>query len=157
MKVQAIAGAALLAATLGSPVSQQVTPAGALAEAEARWQARKPAAYEFTIEVRCECSGQVRRPPGFRVAGTEAKPLQEMDAASRRFYDHYSTVEKLFAAIHRSITAGGYGIQVRYDPELGYPIVADLDPQRMVKDDELILRVTKFRRLVAHNLVSAAD
>jgi Family of unknown function (DUF6174) len=146
MDVQGMAATVLLAASLGSLVSQQKTPAGALAEAEARWQARKPTAYEFTIEVRCECSGQGRRPT-FRVAGTEAKPLQDLDAASRRFYDHYNTVEKLFAVIRRSLTAGGYSIQVRYDVELGYPTMADLDPQLMVKDDELSLRVTKFRKV----------
>jgi hypothetical protein len=146
MNVQGMAAAVLLVASLAFPVSPQKTPADALAEAEARWQARKPAAYEFTIEVRCECAGQGRRPT-FRVAGTEATPLQDLDAASRRFYDHYNTMEKLFAAIHRSLTAGGYRIQVRYDPELGYPVTADLDPQRMVKDDELILRVTKFRQV----------
>jgi hypothetical protein len=156
MNVSGVAASILLAASIGSSAAQQKTPAGALAEAEARWQARKPAAYEFTIAVRCECSGQGSRPT-FRVVGTEAQPLQDLEAASRRFYDHYNTVEKLFAAIRRSITVGEYKIQVRYEAEFGYPIVADLDPQRMVKDDELILRVTKFRRVEMPNPVSVKD
>ena len=62
-----------------------------------------------------------------------------------KVYERYNTVEKLFAAIRRSLSFGKYRMVVRYDADLGYPVVADLDPRFEVADDELVLKVTEFR------------
>jgi hypothetical protein len=48
------------------------------------------------------------------------------------------------------LNIGRYKIAVHYDSELGYPVVADLDPQREGADDELFFRVTNFRILTVH-------
>lgn len=58
---------------------------------------------------------------------------------------HYNTVEKLFAAIRRSLSFGKYRMLVQYHDALGYPVIADLDPKGDVIDDELVLKVTEFR------------
>jgi hypothetical protein len=140
---------ALMIGWLGFQAGAQPTPLQALAQAEARWQQRKPSAYEFHLEVRCFCDGLLQRPVGFHVDGNEARPLQDLEAAARMTYEYYDTIEKLFAAIRRSLARGEYKVLVEYDPDFGYPVNADLDPKKMTFDDELFFRVSEFRKIGA--------
>jgi hypothetical protein len=140
---------ALMIGWLGFQAGPQSTPLQALAQAEARWQQRKPAAYEFDIEVRCYCEGLLQRPVGFRVHGDEARPLQDLETAARVTYEYYDTIEKLFAAIRRSLARGEYKVLVEYDSDFGYPVKADLDPKEKTFDDEIFFRVSAFRKLGA--------
>jgi hypothetical protein len=138
---------ALMIGWLGFQAGPQSRALQALAQAEARWQQRKPSAYEFDIEVRCFCEGLLRRPVGFRVQGDEARPLEDLEAAARMTYEYYDTIEKLFAAIRRSLARGEYKVLVEYDPDFGYPVKADLDPKEKTFDDELLFRVSAFRKV----------
>ena len=137
----------LLACSLsvGSEQEQALSPYAALADAEARWKARKPKAYEFAVEVRCFCPGLATKPLRFAVTDGEPRLLESLGSFSPRVYDHYNTVEKLFAAIRGSFSQGRYKTVVQYHADLGYPLVADLNPSADVEDDELFLRVTDFK------------
>jgi hypothetical protein len=118
----------------------------ALADAEARWRARKPKAYEFAVEVRCFCPGLIiTTPPRFAVTDGEPRSLQKLEQYSQKTYDYFNTVEKLFAAIRLRFSEGRNKTVVQYHAELGYPLVVDLDPNANVADDELFLRVTDFK------------
>ena len=64
---------------------------------------------------------------------------------SQKVYDHFNTVEKLFAAIRGTFSRGRNKMVVQYHADLGYPLVADLDPNADVADDELFLMVTDFK------------
>jgi hypothetical protein len=141
----------VIAVAVVTGVGQQPTPSPTsaldeLARAEAKWQQRKPSAYEFAVEVQCFCLGLLQKPVSFRVDGTGSRPLQDLSDDSRRLYSYYETVEKLFAAVRRSLSQGQYRVNVEYDPELGYPIKADIDPRQYVADDELMFKVTAFRK-----------
>jgi hypothetical protein len=118
------------------------TPALALARAEAKWHAHGPASYEFGVILTCFCS-----PKGmnFRVVEGRVQFPDRANATTTRFHDAYGTIESLFAKIRQAIDAGGHRIDVKYHADLGYPIWADLDPRREIKDDELFIRVTAFR------------
>jgi hypothetical protein len=118
-----------------------------LGKAQQTWETRKPSSYEFTIEVRCFCPGTAKTPPVYRVTAGKSTVVGELDAISQHFYESYNTVEKLFAAINRSLDRGQDRSTVEYDGDLGFPVLADLDPARNVIDDELYLRVTNFRVL----------
>ncbi|MGB2712590.1 MAG: DUF6174 domain-containing protein [Vicinamibacterales bacterium] len=121
-------------------------PRARLAEAQKTWEASKPRSYEFTIEVRCFCVGISKTPPSFRVVDGSPSPLGELDPEGQHFYKTRNTIEKLFAAIDRSLPPyGETESTVQYDGALGFPQVADLDPQRESIDDELYFRVTGFR------------
>src|SRR5262245_60825873 len=128
-----------------SAQEQALSPDATLADAEARWRARKPKAYEFAVEVRCFCPGVARTPPRFSVTDGQPRSLQELALDSQRVYDHFNTVEKLFAAIRSTFSRGRNRTVVQYHPDLGYPLVADLDPNADVVDDELFLKVTDFK------------
>jgi hypothetical protein len=139
----------LLTVAMALPVSAQEdkTPATTLAEAEARWQARRPRAYEFAITLRCNCRGLTNPPPRFRVENGTTLALQELGPDAQRVYSFYDTVDELFAAIKRAMSFGQYKIAVEYHPELGYPLKADIDPRKDVFDDEMFLQVTDFRKV----------
>jgi hypothetical protein len=77
------------------------------------------------------------------------RPLEELEPSSQRVYEHYNTIDKLFAAIRRAITFGEYKIAVEYDADLGFPSKADVDPRERVGDDELFFKVTGFRKIQA--------
>jgi len=130
-----------------APRPLQADPSLALAKAEAQWQQHKLSAYEFLVEVRCFCPGLLQKPVAFRVTGATVHPVEEMDASSVRVYEHYNTIEKLFAAIRRAIAFGQYRIAVDYDADFGFPSNADLDPRQWVADDELFFKVTGFRKI----------
>jgi len=116
-----------------------------LAAAEARWAEGKPESYEFVVEVSCFC-GMQRPPPRFRVTGERSEPLQPFDSERfQQMYEPYNTVEKMFTAIRRAIEDGADGLDIRYDPTLGYPLLADLNFSMMMADEELRLRIVEFR------------
>jgi hypothetical protein len=143
-----VAGATLLVVgLLGIQVPAQRDPLDALAQAEARWQKVRPHSYEFDVEVRCFCVGLLQKPASFRVVGADVRPLQDLQPDARGTYGFYDTVEKLFAAIRRSLARGQYKVSIEYDPELGYPVKADVDSRERTFDDELFFRVTGFRRI----------
>lgn len=136
---------ALFAASHIDTSVQQKDLRVALADAQRRWEERRPSSYEFTIEVRCFCSGILKTPPRFRVTRGQPAAITELRAESEELYGSFDTVEKLFSALERSLSRGQYRSRVEYDEELGVPVKADLDPQRWVKDEELYFRVTGFR------------
>lgn len=117
----------------------------ALGDAQRKWEERRPSSYEFTIEVRCFCIGIERTPPTFRVTRGESVAITELSAESEKLYGSFNTVEKLFSALERSLSHGQHKSTVTYDEELGFPVKADLDPVRLLKDEELYFRVTGFR------------
>ena len=62
-----------------APPAAQLEASRALVAAEARWQANKPASYEFTINVMCFCK-LAPQPPTFRV-------VNEVPSVNRVVYD----------------------------------------------------------------------
>ena len=140
---QALALCVLLAVVPN--LAQQTDLRVGLQAARAKWQQRQPSVYEFTLEARCFCIGIAKMPPTFRVRNGEPSTLTELDRDSATFYSRRDTIDKLFAAIEWSLNRGQDNSIVRYDEEFGYPLLAELDPQRSVVDDELVLRVTNFR------------
>ena len=141
-------GALMLWTALAAGAGQADTPLGDVNKASALWAAHKPPAYEFTIEVRCFCV-LLDRPVSFRVQGDQSTTLVEIDAATQRTYAYYDTIDKLLEILRKTAARDPYKMVVSYDPERGYPMVADLDPKKLVVDDELYFRVTAFKPLPA--------
>ena len=125
--------------------AQKIDIRADLTKARATWQATRPSAYEFTIEVRCFCLGITKTAPSFQVVGDESSPVRALASDSERFYSSYNTIEKLFAAIEQSVSRGQYKSSVQFDEKFGFPAKADLDPRHEVIDEELYLRVIGFR------------
>jgi hypothetical protein len=134
--------AAFLAISL--PVFPQTDPiADALSKAEASWSRLKPAAYEFTIDVRCFCD-LAKTPPRFRVKRGAVTALTELTTNQRSTYGYFDTVEKIFQLLRRHLTRKPEKMIVYYDRDLAYPMSAEIDVRKEVKDDELEFYVTSL-------------
>ena len=158
MTLNPFGSAILIAATafLGRQAPQEVSPATALDQAEARWQARKPHAYQFNVEVRCFCPPSGKIPSLVRVVNGVTQKVEGLDAIAQGAYARHGSVEKLFETIRRSLSFGQYKVAVEYHRELGYPITADLDPRREYVDDELFFRVWDFKEVAAPSVEAEA-
>jgi|SRR5436190_22873833 hypothetical protein len=121
-------------------------PAVALQKAQATWAYSKPTIYQFTVEVRCFCA-VAGHPVSFRVSDGRSELLEPLDTFTRHTYEYYDTMDKIFVALRRVATTRPFKMAVTYDPTLGYPVQADLDPSADTIDDELFLRVTAFKIL----------
>ena len=107
----------------------------ALVTAEGMWAAKRPAAYEFTIQVSCFCP--LTKPDDPRLSNS-----------SYSFYARFNTMEKLFTTLRDHLRQQPTSMVVRYDPQLGYPVSAEIDVNKMVFDDELSFRVSNFKPVV---------
>ena len=136
----------LIGQTAAQVPPKPAAPAAALAAAEAKWKANKPAAYEFTIEVICFCPPPLgQNPQVFRVTNGVPARVGASDPQVARAYDNFDTIEELFAVIKRFTSGYGIRINVKYDAELGFPVAADLDQAENMADDELRFNVTNFK------------
>jgi hypothetical protein len=142
-----------LAGDLPQPVESQYIIA--LHQAEARWQARKPKAYEFAIDIRClMCDFTVRIPEYFCVVNGDAHAMQALDLRAKPWYERYNTVEKMFAAIRDELSVGEYRVNVQYHPKFGYPVSVNIRPLQNLVDGGLVFSVMSLRRT---NVVSATQ
>ena len=82
---------ALFAASHIDTSVQQKDLRVALADAQRRWEERRPSSYEFTIEVRCFCSGILKTPPRFRVTRGQPAAITELRAESEELYGSFDT------------------------------------------------------------------
>lgn len=127
--------------TVGGPPAAPNDPRRIYLEAnEAKWRAAAVKNYEFRIDVRCFCGIPASRPWLRVVNGVPVAP-DDVDAATKGFFSHYNTVEKLFSVIRNALDHGGEVVDVTYDAETGFPVVASLDPVLTTSDDEMYFRV----------------
>ena len=116
---------------------------GDLEAARQRWAEGGIDDYHMAVEVQCFCL--VRGVVDVEVVDGEVVALdpreEEVDAADFDWVD--LTVEGIFDDIARTITTGDV-LSATYDPELGHPVVAELDPQPSSVDDERTYRIAEF-------------
>ena len=148
MKRAAALALALALVATAAARGQNLEIEKALVAAEATWATKKPAAYEFTIQVSCFCP-LPKPPPTFSVrngvATLRTKPDDpRLSSSSYSFYSRFNTIEKLFTTLRDYLRQQPSSMVVRYDPQLGYPVSAEIDVSKMVFDDELSFRVSNF-------------
>jgi hypothetical protein len=124
-------------------------PQADLSRSRAIWIGRNLRSYRFTLQLGCFCAPTSIQPVVIEVrngAPTSVKTLAG-DPVDPATFDRYETIEKLFTAIQNTLDARGRVVDAAYDPSLGFPASAFLDPLPMAADDELSISVTDFRPL----------
>ncbi|MBY5164115.1 DUF6174 domain-containing protein [Salsipaludibacter albus] len=117
-------------------------PDEALAEARARWDAAGIDDYTMVVDPQCFCGfyGEVE------VEVVDGEVVEVRPSEPEVSADDYQgidlTVEGIFADIDDTIATGMAA--VAYDPDLGYPTSADLDPMPDAVDDEITYLVTSL-------------
>lgn len=117
---------------------------GALAAARGRWEARKPTAYAYTLEISCFCiqrgvyavEARDGRVASVRTEAGESVPEDRLP--------YILTVDQLFQRIGE---AAGEGTPTRivYDPALGYPAEAEIGT--LANDAGTLYRIRGLRPL----------
>lgn len=112
-------------------------PAADLAAARARWEAAGVQDYSLRVEERCFCSPMVAE---VRVVAGEIVRAEVPQDEPEAVVPDALTVEDLFARVERGLAYDS--MAVRYDDELGVPLLVVLDDDTNASDDESTIEVT---------------
>lgn len=111
----------------------------ALARNAAVWEAAAPDAYRYQLSRACFCASAgdfvVTVEDGVVVSARRTQG----DTVPHSDLQYLETVDDLFATVQRAIEDEAYRFRVEYHPELGYPTLIDLDPDRNIIDEEIWL------------------
>lgn len=100
----------------------------------ALWESRELDDYRFVVRRSCFCPPHLAMPTLIDVR--DGVPVRATVVADQSLVPPHLglTVEDVFRQIEHAIDNGYELIEVRYDPEMGYPIEATLDPGRGIQD-----------------------
>lgn len=149
---------ALIAAALALSASFACAPAappsdgppaasddGAIAAAQRRWEARRPAAYAYDLAISCFCihrgeyALEVR---GGEITSVRDKATGAPAEASR--VEWMVTVDRLFEVMRQAAQAGT-PVRAVYHPELGHPVEAEVGT--LANDAGTQYRIANLRAL----------
>ncbi len=140
-----VGAAALMLSACHDPMSPAES---ALASAESRWNASRPASNSYSFEqVRncfCITGGIPHEVTVVNGAITRVRNLAtgiELPADQRAWF---RTVAQLFDDIRGAIKTPGGLLAAEYDATMGYPTVVSLDPIKNAIDDEISYRSSHF-------------
>lgn len=120
-----------------------VDPRQQLAAAEQRWAARGPGSYDFTLGVSCFCFFSGPNTVRFEVRnGVSTAPDATAQTIER--FRSLSTIDLVFADIHRALDRAPEYFSAQYDRETGHPLGYSVDYRRYVADDEGGLAIRDF-------------
>lgn len=117
-----------------------------LRDAQARWNSARVQDYSVVVQHLCFC-GYVRP---VRVTVRGGAIVSSVDAETGEAVPSYATVRDiagLFTLIRKAIDDGADKLNVKYDSELGYPTLIDIDYITNAVDDELTVKTSEFQRL----------
>ena len=128
---------ALAAAGCASPTSPS-GPEGDLLAARRKWARQVILDYRYTVNALCFCVQ--RGPLRVTVERGQVTGLNDPVTGVPRPYPHPAmplTVEDLFTTIEVAIERDAHSVEVRYDPQLGYPQEIAIDFIELAIDDEV--------------------
>ena len=114
-----------------------------VAQAERLWLATRPAAYEYTLSVFCDCpleGSVVTRVEGDRVIGYDIlyDESSGVSISPLAIDEMFSDLADLMASVDGVVEGGiRFDGSARFDPELGYPIWVGLDIE-VIADDPIL-------------------
>ena len=111
-----------------------------LAKYESHWLAKRVRKYSFTLERTCFCAPRLGMAQ-FKVIRGKSQVV----AMSKGAPTAYSSLDLLFAGMRKTLKSGGR-VAAIFDRS-GIPSQVTLDPIIKATDDELYLRVSKFKVL----------
>lgn len=142
LAVAVLAGCAPAAESMAQPAPAADT---GWAAAKRTWEARRPAAYAYTLGVSCFCIHRGE----YAVQVRDGRIVSVRDAATGAPADESRaqwivTVDALFDQI-RQAAERGTSLRVQYHPELGYPTEAEIGT--LANDSGTLYRIENLRAL----------
>jgi hypothetical protein len=149
---RAIVTALLGLGALGCTEPKLGSARDALAAAQRRWAAAALSNYDFTAQRLCFCADAVTRPVTVQVRGGSLAGIVYADsgtAADTSMFTAFLTIDRLFGFLRQQLDAMPDTLVAAYDPRLGYPASAFVDPHFQTADDEFSLQVTALNPATA--------
>lgn len=115
--------------------------------AEDRWQEARPFRYIMTEQRLCECPPEQSGPVRIEATGT-SETVSSMvysgdgQAVSAANTQYFHTVAGLFQIVREAAAAKVFGLEIEFDPALGYPTRIFIDRSNQWLDDEVVYLVT---------------
>ncbi|MGH7481002.1 MAG: DUF6174 domain-containing protein [Longimicrobiales bacterium] len=123
-----------------------------LDESRALWDAAALANYDIDYQRVCACLPQFLEPVVLQIRDdtvhavlelTGGEPIQDPPP------NFYLTVDEIFDLLQDAIDGRAERIRAQFDPELGYPFLAQVDYQLAVGADEVEVRVANLQATTA--------
>lgn len=133
-------GSALLLVACQSALA----PRERLDEARARWASRGPSSYSITATRSCECLPSMIGPVTIVVSNGVVQSRRYAstgDTVPTPLASEFLSVEEMFARIQRFMALHPARLDVRYDPDTGYPTMVSIDYNARIADDEIIYQL----------------
>jgi hypothetical protein len=127
------------------PTEAPAAASGAVAAAQQKWQASRPAAYAYDLEISCFCihRGQyLVEVRGEEITSVRDKATGQPAAESR--VEWIVTVDRLFEVM-RQASSAGTPVRATYDATLGYPTEAEVG--LLANDSGTLYRIGNLRSL----------
>lgn len=152
MRFLALATTVLLSAAACAPAapssdapSSETPPAQDTPAAQARWEANRPAAYAYDLEISCFCIHRGQ----YAVEVRNGEITSVLDKASgapaaESRVEWIVTVDRLFEVM-RMASSAGTPVRAEYDARLGYPVEAEVG--LLANDSGTLYRITNLRAL----------
>jgi hypothetical protein len=152
MRLSSVLLAALLTLSATTACAPAAVPsdtpaagAGSAAAAQRTWEANRPAAYAYGLEISCFCIHRGQYAVEVRngqITSVRDATTGQPAAASR--VEWIITVDRLFEVIGQASQAGT-PVRAEYHPQLGYPVEAEVG--LLANDSGTLYRITNLRAL----------
>jgi hypothetical protein len=115
------------------------------------WESQAIQHYRFSLNVSCLCPWVALMPLTIEVQNGRILSMVASNGGDiTQYQDTFrqnGTIENLFDLLNSAISKRVYKLVVQYDPKYGFPASIDIDPSRMIIDDETGYYVTNFEVL----------
>lgn len=132
------------------PVAKPAPALLQLQAAENLWKQKRPYHYAYNVQRSCFCPEEYRKPIRIRVLNgkiQQAKLLPEGIPLSSSRQAEAIPVEGLFRIIRDAINNNAARVDVKYDPQLGFPTSIAIDHNQMIADEETYISTNGFKIL----------
>lgn len=111
----------------------------ALEDAREQWDRQGISSYRFRVSRLCFCAPDARRPLIVTVQLGRVTSLTDAETGAPFTGDPFMpvTVDGLFAAVDAALDRDADHVDVRYDPQLGYPLEIAIDESERLADEEV--------------------
>lgn len=130
----------VLAALVSVVACADLSPGEELSEARTRWRERGPMSYRITIRRECECHDEAIGPVVVSVRNGVAEwTLYQTDTTfvDPALSDRVPSVEGLFRMIDEAVQQRAQVLDVRYDRDLGYPLMIFINDNPAMPDGDV--------------------
>jgi hypothetical protein len=112
----------------------------------AKWQAKRPAHYEYQYARACFCQSPtwLVEAEGGTVVKAEIIDTSSVSSFPTESPDNLA-IDSVFAWLKAARERNSFEVKVKYDPDFGYPISAYVDRSDLVSDEELTILISGFK------------